>query len=219
MRRDYIAGRQPLSQPDGVRIQLIRKENTEMKGTWQRFGRDEQGITALETAIILIAFVVVASVFAFTILSAGASSTQQAKEAIASGLAQVAGSLEVRGSVIATGEGVTPTEVSTVVFTLATVTGGNPADLTQPANNTLVIDYHDAVTRATDIAWTVAFMGANDGDVLLESRELAEITVDVSAFDLGTNSAFVIELKPPTGGTLPLERTTPATIDAIMDLN
>ena len=33
--------------------------------------RDENGITALETAIILIAFVVVASVFAFTILSAG----------------------------------------------------------------------------------------------------------------------------------------------------
>ncbi len=31
----------------------------------------EQGITALEAAIILIAFVVVASVFVFTILSAG----------------------------------------------------------------------------------------------------------------------------------------------------
>ena len=34
-----------------------------------RFMRSERGITGLETAIILIAFVVVASVFAFTILS------------------------------------------------------------------------------------------------------------------------------------------------------
>ena len=33
--------------------------------------RDEKGITGLETAIILIAFVVVAAVFAYTTLSAG----------------------------------------------------------------------------------------------------------------------------------------------------
>ena len=33
--------------------------------------RDQRGITGLETAIILIAFVVVASVFAYTVLSAG----------------------------------------------------------------------------------------------------------------------------------------------------
>ncbi len=35
--------------------------------------RDESGLSALETAIVLIAFVVVASVFAFTMLSAGCS--------------------------------------------------------------------------------------------------------------------------------------------------
>ena len=33
--------------------------------------RDQRGVTGLETAIILIAFVVVASVFAFTVLSTG----------------------------------------------------------------------------------------------------------------------------------------------------
>ncbi|HUV53535.1 MAG TPA: archaellin/type IV pilin N-terminal domain-containing protein, partial [Dehalococcoidia bacterium] len=40
--------------------------------------RDERGITGLETAIILIAFVVVASVFAYTVLSAGIFSSQKA---------------------------------------------------------------------------------------------------------------------------------------------
>lgn len=191
-----------------------------MKGIWQRFSRDEQGITALETAIILIAFVVVASVFAFTILSSGTSSTQQAKEAIAGGLAQVSGALEVRGSVIAVGDIVAePKKVQEVVFTLATVTGGDPVDLTAHPNNILVIDYRDSVTRVSDITWTVAFVGDNDEDNLLEARELAEITVDVSTFDLEANSTFVVELKPPTGGTMPLERTTPAQIDPIMDLN
>ena len=36
----------------------------------------ERGITGLETAIILIAFVVVASVFAFTVLSTGIFSSE-----------------------------------------------------------------------------------------------------------------------------------------------
>ena len=39
--------------------------------------RSEKGITGLETAIILIAFVVVAAVFAYTALSAGLFSTQK----------------------------------------------------------------------------------------------------------------------------------------------
>ncbi len=44
--------------------------------------RDEKGITGLETAIILIAFVVVAAVFAYTALSAGLFSTQKSQEAV-----------------------------------------------------------------------------------------------------------------------------------------
>ncbi len=175
-----------------------------MKGIWQRFSRDEQGITALETAIILIAFVVVASVFAFTILSSGTSSTQQAKELIAGGLAQVSGALEVRGSVIAVGDTeADPKKVQDVVFTLATVTSGDLVDLTAHPNNILVIDYRDSVTRVSDITWTVAFVGDNDEDNLLEARELAEITVDVSGFDLKANSTFVVELKPPRAAPCP----------------
>ncbi len=45
----------------------------------------ERGITGLETAIILIAFVVVASVFAFTVLSTGAFSSERGKETMFAG--------------------------------------------------------------------------------------------------------------------------------------
>jgi archaeal flagellin FlaB len=41
-----------------------------------RLHRSQRGITGLETAIILIAFVVVASVFAYTVLSAGIFSAE-----------------------------------------------------------------------------------------------------------------------------------------------
>ena len=49
--------------------------------------RDQRGITGLETAIVLIAFVVVSSVFAFAALSTGLFSSDKAKETIQAGLA------------------------------------------------------------------------------------------------------------------------------------
>ena len=67
--------------------------------------RDQRGVTGLETAIILIAFVVVASVFAFTVLSTGIFSAEKGKETIHAGLREARSSVELKGSVIATGVG------------------------------------------------------------------------------------------------------------------
>ena len=63
----------------------------------------ERGVTGLETAIILIAFVVVASVFAFTVLSTGIFSSQRGKETLFAGLKEAQGSLDSQGGVIANG--------------------------------------------------------------------------------------------------------------------
>ncbi len=46
-----------------------------------RYLTDQRGITGLETAIVLIAFVVVASVFAFTVLTTGLFTSEEAKKA------------------------------------------------------------------------------------------------------------------------------------------
>ena len=59
-----------------------------MRKLLSRLLNRQQGITGIETAIILIAFVIVASVFAYVVLSAGLFSTQEAKEAIHSGLGE-----------------------------------------------------------------------------------------------------------------------------------
>ena len=65
--------------------------------------RDQRGVTGLETAIILIAFVVVASVFAFTVLSTGIFSAERGKETVFAGLQEARGTIEPKGSVIANG--------------------------------------------------------------------------------------------------------------------
>ena len=63
--------------------------------------RDQRGITGLETAIVLIAFVVVSSVFAFAALSTGLFTTDKAKETIKAGLSEARGTMELKGSVLA----------------------------------------------------------------------------------------------------------------------
>ena len=62
----------------------------------------QRGITGLETAIVLIAFVVVSSVFAFAALSTGMFSSDKARETILAGLAQTRATMEIKGSVIGT---------------------------------------------------------------------------------------------------------------------
>jgi len=183
--------------------------------------KDEKGQTALETAIILIAFVVVASVFAFTILSAGSSSTEKGKQAIQAGLEGVQSSMNVKGSLIAEGNGGN-TAAKDAIFTLSLVAGGSPVNLNATTKE-VVIGYKDAKQYAASLPWTIKWIVSKQtpADNMLEEGELAEITVDLSALNpaLGANTGFNLEIKPPTGAVLNINRTTPAAIQAVMDLN
>ena len=180
------------------------------------FNRNEKGQTALETAIILIAFVVVASVFAFTILSAGSASTERGEQAIYSGLEGVQASLQVRGAV--TGVGAS-NALSQVVFTVAPVSGGEPINMDDTAaSNVVVVVYRDSLVNLNDLTWTQAVI-VGDADDLLEEGELMQVTASIPAANRpGPNTEFTIEVKPPVGGVLTLTRTTPAAIGAVVEL-
>ena len=80
--------------PNGPVASAIRY----LQGLWP----DQRGITGLETAIVLIAFVVVSSVFAFSVLSTGLFSSDKAKETISAGLEGKRSTLEMKGSIILT---------------------------------------------------------------------------------------------------------------------
>jgi archaeal flagellin FlaB len=195
-----------------------------MFASLKRFFKDENGITALETAIILIAFVVVAAVFAFTILSAGTVSTEKGKQAIYSGLQEVSSSLELRGSVMAVSNtvGISGTgKIGHLVFTVGNVAGGSSIDLTDTTSgqNKVVVDYRDQKKFVSGIDWTVSWPVRRDTNDLLNDGELAKIDVDLSGQDLSTDTPFAIEIKPPRGGVLIIDKTTPAYIDAVINFN
>ena len=86
------------------------------------------------------------------------------------------------------------------------------------ADRKVIVGYRDATQFLNDVDWSVTWIGSNDGDALLEDGELAEIKVDLTAAALDANTAFTLEVKPPTGAVLSLNRTTPATIEAVMEL-
>jgi len=222
--------------------------------------RGRKGITGLETAIILIAFVVVASVFAFTVLSTGLFTSERSKETVYAGLEETRSSLEPRGNLVAFKGLVGSTEtVFKVTFTVANAVEGEPVDLTPPytmddtgtdpdvssgAEYVMVISYMDKNQFLTDVPWTVSWPGYDSSDNLLEKNEKAEITVwlltrntgtaigasDSAAYMtseggitssgtlLGTRDEFTIEVKPPKGPVLTLERTVPEKLQTVMNL-
>ena len=66
----------------------------------QNLYSDRKGITGLETAIILIAFIVVAAVFAFTVMTTGLFSTEKAKTTAQAGIAEASSTFAPKGGVL-----------------------------------------------------------------------------------------------------------------------
>lgn len=189
-----------------------------LRGLW-RLAKDERGITGLETAIILIAFVIVASVFAFVVLSTGLFSAERGKETVFAGLQKAQANLELHGSVVVTSSGGTPDNIT---FQLALAAGGAPINLDPAATtNTVVMNYIDQDAREADIPYTVTWI-LGDGDTLLEPGELAEISIALPTpgdNNLSANEHFTIEVIATNGGTMLIARTMPAGIDPVMDLH
>ena len=188
----------------------------------------------METAIVLIAFVVVSSVFAFAALSTGLFSSDKAKETIQAGLAETRGSMELKGSVILEADGTsTATSVATsIAFQVANAAGGNSIDLT-PGKT--LIKYTDQtqskmfLTDSSSNGFTASGLGSADSDKLLERNEVYEIkltgldstasTDDNLTNKLQVNTTFSLEVIPPSGAVLFIERTTPVAFDLTNSLN
>ncbi|MCI0779097.1 MAG: hypothetical protein J4N32_03700, partial [Chloroflexi bacterium] len=110
--------------------------------------------------------------------------------------------------------------------------------------NSLVINYIDQKQVISNVAWTVAFSGSNDGDFSLEPTERAVLTMwlqdykydaihglyyalgtditdpflDTEADLLGAFDLFSIEISPVQGTPLFIEKVVPQSLNDIMNL-
>ncbi len=177
--------------------------------------RGQRGMTGLETAIILIAFVTVASVLAYSVLSAGIFSAERGKATVYSGLESAQATMEVQGSVL----GLSPnqTELEQIVFSVALTVQDQQVDM-----DSIVINYFDTDVHSEDVTWSSSISaGSTERGAanMLEADEQHVVTVTMPATaNRQEYDEFTLQVIPPTGATLTIQRTMPGYLEQVVDL-
>jgi flagellin FlaB len=210
--------------------------------TLRRFARNKKAISGLETAIVLIAFVIVASAFAYAVLNMGFLATQKSQEVVVGGLQAAASAVVLDGPVYGySGTGNTSDYVTTVIFWLKTAAGADSVDMNfakttigfqnprgvwpniyVTADTTVTIGgiSYTVKANATVPVWEVGT------GYLLDRNEKLRITIDLSKLSatettdglIEKNDQFKIIVKPPTGSVLDIVRYAPPEIRTVNDL-
>jgi flagellin FlaB len=181
----------------------------------KRMHQDQKGITGLETAIILIAFVTVASVLAYSVLSAGIFSAERGKETVYKGLESAQSTLEIKGSVLGLSEN--ETTLDDVQFNIALCIPNEVVDVSN-----IVFNFFDDNIHSEGLAANVTLSpgSAERGSPgMIEADEVHVVRVEVpDAANVTTYDTFYIQFVPPTGATVTIKRTLPGNLQNVMDL-
>lgn len=197
-----------------------------------------RGMTGLETAIILVAFVITAAAFAFVVLNMGFLTAEKAQSVISAGMAEASSSMLMDSGLVGQFDNTDGPQASVrlvkLTFYLKLSQGHEPVDL---SDDKLVATYtnqrcHGEVYATNGTIMTI--IGVNsDGDRLLETGEKAKVTIDFTELDsLDVDPAqptqedvyahpyeeFRIEIRPAAGAVLAIERQVPAVYSTIMIL-
>jgi flagellin FlaB len=170
----------------------------------------------------LIAFVVVAAVFSYVVLGAGFFTTQKSQEVVHSGVAQASSSLELIGDVYGIQKAATNTKIDTLEFAIGLTAGGSIVDLDKTT-----LTYSDSNSYYTLTKRTTSNLGNKEWCIylrkpgtiaktknVLESGEQYTIRAKLDP-TLGVNHKFTLEIKPSTGATFGIVRTTPPQVDKL----
>lgn len=198
-------------------------------------------MTGLETAIILVAFVITAAAFAFVVLNMGFLTAEKAQSVISLSMTKVSSSILMDSGMVGQFENVTGPQSSIglikLTFYIKLSQGHEPVNL---SSDKLVAIYTNARCHGTLYSSAVAngtimtVKGVNsDGDDLIETGEKFKVTVDFTAL---TNTAvdpaqptqddlyvhpyeeFRIELRPATGAALAIERQLQVVYSTVMTI-
>ena len=173
--------------------------------------RSSDGFTGLEAAIVLIAFIVVASVFAYVILGAGFFTTQKAQETVFKSVEQASTNVQVVGNVYGI-QTDGSSGINEIQFSLKLTTGSPDVDLSQmkivystPATTPVILSQGTTADHST---FTVK-SGTTDVTALKQNEqvEIAFMVAPVQPY-----TTMNVEIRPVVGAVIPFSKTAPATI-------
>ena len=174
--------------------------------------RGQRGMTGLESAIVLIAFVTVASVLAYNVLSAGIFSAERGKETVYKGLESAQATLEVKGAVV--GYSANSTTISKVYMTLGLVIPSQSVD-----SSSVIFNYWDKDNREQGITATSFALNSPErgAAAIIEDDEQFVLELPLSSGPTSYED-FTVEIIPPSGATLHIRRTVPAQLTTYNNL-
>ncbi len=176
-------------------MKLVRREHS----------RSHRGVIGVESAIVMIAFVIVAAALAFVVLNMGFSTTQRAKTAIVSSLEESSSALEIAGKVTASGD-VSPTgKINVTSIPVKVASGGSSVNL---GNTTMAVKYFSGsveydnimtgiLSTGTYANLTVAMQAAAQAGHLnvnpITSNTAADATAAVIYFAVNRNDNSILD--------------------------
>ncbi|KAF5082981.1 archaellin/type IV pilin N-terminal domain-containing protein [Methanoculleus horonobensis] len=175
-----------------------------------REGWDDRAFTGLEAAIVFIAFIVVAAVFAYVVLGLGMTTSQKSQETMHAALGEAGSALRPGQSIIAkldNGQGL----VEFMEFDLETATDLAVIDLGSMtytiATKKTLVTFPPGDPRVT-ITWRYP----EDGGALLEAGETVMVRLNTIGVEIGRGDTFTLQVIAAGGETVSLTRTVPAGI-------
>jgi flagellin FlaB len=177
-----------------------------------REDRDEQGFTGLEAAIVFIAFIVVASVFAYTVLGVGMATSQKSQETMHAALDEAGSALRPGYTVIAKLDN-DQGNLDFIEFDLETATDLAVIDM---GRMTYTVATKEALVTFPpgDSAVTVTWRYRRDaGGDLLEPGEVATVKLIVGSVGIRRGDTFTLDMIAADGATVSLTRTVPAGVE------
>lgn len=154
--------------------------------------QSHRGVIGVESAIVMIAFVIVAAALAFVVLNMGFSTTQKAKTTVVSSLSEASSSLEVSGKVFGFGD-TSNNELKMLAVPIKTAAGGDSVNVD---GTTATVKYlSNSVTYDNIYLGTLTTAAADtDGAANGEWTTLSAATTDANTLYAGLDS------NPITGG-------------------
>jgi len=210
-------------------------------------GSRRKGVVGIESAIVLIAFVIVAAALAFVVLNMGFFTTQRSKQVISSGLGEASSALEIDGSIVAHVD-TSNNVVDYVVIPVKLASGQHEVDLTpgkttvaywSPNKGIALTDIYNGTlesgtyTNPGDVANQISFSADDkvlakiawvtniNNDKVLDPGEKVFVVVKFNTSAMPQSYHTIkVEIRPPIGAPLTVERDIPASLNnEIVDLD
>lgn len=169
---------------------------------------DDHAFTGLEAAIVFIAFIVVASVFAYAVVGAGIATSQKNQEVMHAALKKSGSAIRPGQTVIAKLE--SPGYLKFIEFDLETATDLAAVDMGGVVYTITTKDASVAFPPGDPGIQEIIWRYRKDDNNLLEAGEVVTVRLDLLSMEIQRGETFTIAMTTADGAAASLTRTIPA---------